>query len=113
MKQAILMIAAILLLGGIIHMGLGLSRGLTLDSLWFTSAGLALMLGAFINYLVLNITSWSVTVFLVVLLTNLLGSILLGLILFFFRAPHVALLFLLLVAETVLIIWSYSTGSFQ
>jgi hypothetical protein len=108
MQEAMLIIAAIILLGGMIHIGLGLSKGLTLDRLWFTSAGLALILIAFINYLVLNINSWSVNVFLVVLLTNLLGSILLGLVLFFLRAPHVALLFLLLVAETVLMIWSYS-----
>ena|SRR5690242_1689952 len=108
MTQAVLILSTIILLGGMIHIGLGLSRGLTLDQLWFTAAGLALMLIAFINYLSLNIHSWSVPVFLVVLLTNLLGTVLLGLVLFFLRAPHVALLFLLLVAETILTIWSYS-----
>jgi hypothetical protein len=108
MTQAILILSAIVLLGGVMHIGLGLSRGLTLDHLWFTSAGLALMLIAFINYLALTIPAWSAPVFLVVLLTNLLGMIFLGLLLFFLRAPHVALLFLLLVAETILTIWSYS-----
>ncbi|HLZ58140.1 MAG TPA: hypothetical protein VKR06_14460 [Ktedonosporobacter sp.] len=112
MKRAILIIAAIVLLGGVIHIGLGLAHallvsGLTLDVLWFTSAGLALICIACINYLVITIVPGQTRFFVPGHITNILGSILLGLILLKLPAPHVALLFILLVAETVLIIWSH------
>lgn len=107
MKRTILIISTIILLGGLVHIGIGLSGGLSLELLWFISAGLALVLIASINYLALNIPLWSIPVFLVVLLTNLLSAILLGLLLRFMLAPQVVLLFLLLCAEIVLTIWSY------
>jgi hypothetical protein len=108
MKKAILIIAAVLFLGGVIHIGLTplLYGGLTLNALWYSSAGLALMFAACINYLVITATPWQARFFAVGHLSNILGSVLLGLILLFLPAPHVALLFLLVVAETVLVIWS-------
>lgn len=109
MKKAILIVAAILVLGGVIHIGLTplLYGGLTLNALWFSSAGLALILMACINYLVITVKPWQARFFAVGHLSNILGSVLLGLLLIFLPAPHVALLFLLLVAETVLVIWSH------
>jgi hypothetical protein len=109
MKKAILIIAAILLLGGVIHIGLTplLYGGLTLNALWFSSAGLALIFAAFINYLVITAKPWQVRFFAVGHMSNILGSVLMGLILIFLPAPHVALLLILLVAETVLVIWSH------
>jgi hypothetical protein len=108
MKKAILIIAAVLFLGGVIHIGLTplLYGGLTLNALWYSSAGLALMFAAGINYLVITATPWQARFFAVGHLSNILGSVLLGLILLVLPAPHVALLLLLVVAETVLVIWS-------
>jgi len=112
MKRTILIIAGVVLLGGIIHCGIGLSPlffgRLTLNHLWFTAAGMSLILIAFINYLVVNIKSWQISFFVVGHITNILGSILLGAILCFLPAPHIALLFLLLVAETVLVVLLHS-----
>lgn len=112
MKKAILIIAAIVLLGGIVHIGLGVAHmllvgGLVLDVLWFTSAGFALGYIACINYLVITAVPTQTRFFVLGHITNILSSILLGLILIKLPAPHVALLFLLLVAETVLVIWSH------
>ncbi len=98
MKKAILIIAAIIFLGGVIHIGLTPLRygGLTLNALWYSSAGLALIFAACINYLVSTAKPWQARFFAVGHMSNMLGSVLLGLI----------LLLLLLVAETVLVIWS-------
>ncbi|GLV60860.1 hypothetical protein KDH_76790 [Dictyobacter sp. S3.2.2.5] len=88
MKKAILIIAAILLLGGIIHMALTplIYGALTLNALWFASAGFSLILLAFINYLVVNITPRG-SVFAVGYISNVLGALLLALVLYFLRAP--------------------------
>lgn len=112
MKKALLSIAALILLGGIVHIGLGVAHmilvsGLVLDVLWFTSAGFALVYNAFINYLVSTAVPTQTRFFVLGHITNMLSSIMLGLILVKFPAPHVALLFLLLVAETVLVIWTH------
>jgi hypothetical protein len=108
MKKAILIIATIIFLGGVIHIGLTplLYGRLTLNALWFSSAGLALIYAACINYLVITAKPWQARFFAVGHMSNLLGSVLLGLILLFLPLPHVALLLLLLMAETVLVIWS-------
>ncbi|WP_126603020.1 hypothetical protein [Dictyobacter aurantiacus] len=109
MKKTLLGIAALLLLGGMVHIGLGIAQmiwvsGLVLDVLWFTSAGFALVYIAFINYLVTTAGPTQTRFFVIGHTTNILGCILLGLILIKLPAPHVALLFLLLVAETGLMI---------
>jgi hypothetical protein len=107
MKKIILVIAAIIFLAGIIHISLAFpfDRALTLNALWFASAGLALILIACINYMVVNTEAHAATFFVFGHSANILTTILMGFILAFLPAPHVIVLFVLLILETALVIW--------
>lgn len=113
MKKTLQVIMALILLAAVVHIALGVwslfSGNLALNTLWFISGGLALVFIVFINYLIINMKPHKARFYAIGHITNILGSILMAAILCFLTAPHVALLLLLLLAETMLLFWSDRT----
>ncbi|GCE07458.1 hypothetical protein [Dictyobacter aurantiacus] len=76
---------------------------MTLNALWFASGGFSLILLACINYLVVTSTPRG-SFFALGYISNVLGALLLALVLYFLRAPHVAVILLLIITEAILLI---------
>ncbi|QBD79744.1 hypothetical protein EPA93_28705 [Ktedonosporobacter rubrisoli] len=106
MKKVMLILASVIGVIGIIHISLTpfLYKGLTLDGLWFACAGLALILLTFLNYTRLTMTEKQSQLFVLCHIANILTVVMIGLILMHLFAPHVLLLFVLLVLQTILLI---------
>lgn len=106
MRKLILTIATLIFIIGVLHIVVTpiTYQGYTIDDLWFASAGLALIFLAFLNYILMNIKQKQTKIFVVCHVANMLLTILVSLLLTFAFAPHIILLFVLLVLETLLVI---------
>ncbi|MCQ6564026.1 hypothetical protein [Paenibacillus mendelii] len=106
MRKLILTIATVIFMFGVLHIVVTpiTYQGYTIDDLWFASFGLALIFLAFINYVLMSIKQRQTKVFVVCHAANMLCTILVSLLLTFALAPHIIILFVLLVLETLLVI---------
>ncbi|MDF2650879.1 MAG: hypothetical protein K0Q73_6684 [Paenibacillus sp.] len=106
MRKLILTIATVIFIIGVLHIVVTpiTYQGYTIDDLWFASAGSALIFLAFLNYILMNIKQRQTKIFVVCHVANIMFTILVSLLLTFAFAPHIILLFVLLVLETLLVI---------
>ncbi|WJH34469.1 hypothetical protein N6H14_32445 [Paenibacillus sp. CC-CFT747] len=106
MRKSIVTIAIVIFIIGVLHIVVTpiAYQGYTIDDLWFASAGLALIFVAFLNYILMNIKQRQTKIFVVCHVANTLLTILVSLLLTFAFAPHIIILFVLLVLETLLVI---------
>lgn len=107
MRKAMSIVTTALLIIGIIHVLLTPmfhGAGLTVASLWFASFGLALMFLAFLNYTIMKSELKSTRLFVLGYVANLLTALLVAVLLTCALYPHIILLFVLLVVETVLLL---------
>ncbi|WP_066393069.1 hypothetical protein [Neobacillus mesonae] len=106
MRKIILSITMVICMFGIVHIAvtpIGYN-GYTINDLWFASFGCSLIFLALLNYVVMNIKQRQTNIFIVCYVANILCAILVSLILTRALFPHIILLFVLLVLETILII---------
>ncbi|PEL82772.1 hypothetical protein CN609_09055 [Bacillus wiedmannii] len=106
MKKAILTCTIAILIIGIIHVAVTPMnyKLYTIETLWFASAGYTLVFLSFLNYILISIKQKQTIFFIICHTANISCTILVALILTFAFAPHIILLFTLLVSETLLII---------
>lgn len=106
MRKAILTFNIAIFIIGIIHIAVTPInyKSYTIEALWFASAGYTLIFLAFLNYILISIKQKQTRFFVICHAANILCTILVALILTFAFAPHIILLFVLLVSETLLVI---------
>ncbi|MDZ5605695.1 hypothetical protein U2I54_00830 [Bacillus pseudomycoides] len=106
MRKAILTVTIAIMIIGMIHIVVTpiTYQSYTIDALWFASAGFTLIFLAFLNYVLISIREKQREIFVVCHIANILCTIFVALLLTVAFAPHIIFLFVLLVAETLLII---------
>lgn len=117
MRKAIFIVISIaalaLLIIGTLHVLVTLtSQGiaLTVDAVWFASFGLMLMFVAFLNYILMASTLKSTILFVPGHVANLLTTLLVTALMIRAFYPHIILIFVLLVVETILLLYTHLTA---
>ncbi|WP_242143212.1 MULTISPECIES: hypothetical protein [unclassified Bacillus cereus group] len=106
MRKAILIFIVAIFIIGVIHIAVTPInyKSYTIEALWFASAGCTLIFLAFLNYVLISIKQRQTRFFVICHTANILCTILVAFILTIAFAPHIILLFVLLVSKTLLVI---------
>ncbi|GCE03408.1 hypothetical protein [Dictyobacter aurantiacus] len=114
MRKTKFIITIVISLIGMLHVALTpMLHGATptVADIWFASFGLMLMFLAFLNYTLMNVAQNPTKLFVLGHIANVLTALMVAVLLTLALYPHIILILVLLVVETVLLLHTHLTAT--